>query len=299
MISTTVWKVVVERGSHWDMMRARRVRWSFVLRSRGWSLTFSDLTIFSMVSGLLQDGTRGKEQHWPVKICKVKRRGRSLLIHDDAIVHSPNVVQHELDKHRLQRPPRQLPMTDDPLRLRVEVEVAPKHLPQLALLDLELLGVELSELADPERPAVDCTRKDDVPPLWGKVDVLVVLLFKLMAVLAFLDATLARLDLACERFLPGCQSSLTSLSPTHVVLHSIRGVEASHDGVHTFDELGEVMIGFGGRELELRDESIELVDDEDRTKTVYPGLTKDSDGLLMVSVSGLVLERQAREEKLT
>jgi hypothetical protein len=59
------------------------------------------------------------------------------------------------------------------------------------------------------------------------------------------------------------------------------------------------MIGFGGRELELRDESIELVDDEDRTKTVYPGLTKDSDGLLMVSVSGLVLERQAREEKLT
>ena len=39
------------------------------------------------------------------------------------------------------------------------------------------------------------------------------------------------------------------------------------------------MVGFGRREFEFGDETIELVNDEDRTKFVEPGLTKDGNGL--------------------
>jgi len=39
------------------------------------------------------------------------------------------------------------------------------------------------------------------------------------------------------------------------------------------------MVGFGGGEFEFGDETVELVDNEDGTKFVEPGLTKDGDGL--------------------
>lgn len=47
------------------------------------------------------------------------------------------------------------------------------------------------------------------------------------------------------------------------------------------------MVGFGRGEFEFGDETIEFVDDENGSKLVEPGLTKDGDGL----------RRRGREEE--
>ena len=121
-------------------------------------------------------------------------------------------------------------MADHPLRLRVEVEVPPEHCAEVRLLDPELDGIQVRELANAEAPAVDCGREDDISALGREVDILV-LEFAVVLLVTFYS----RVCLPGERVLLLLQTPLALFVPPQVVFHPVGGEEGAHDGVHILD----------------------------------------------------------------
>lgn len=160
-------------------------------------------------------------------------------------------------------------MTDHPLRLRVEVKVAPERPLELRFLDPQLGREDLSEFGDAESPAPESAGENDVSLPRGKVDVLVVLLLKVTGRLVVVHE---RVRLLRDGVLPSREPTLALLAPTEVIVHALAGKETAHDRVRLLDELREVMIGLQRRLLELRHETVQLVDDENGTQAVGPRL---------------------------
>jgi len=166
-------------------------------------------------------------------------------------------------------------VADDPLRLRVEVKVAPERPLEVRFPDPQLVREDLSEFGDAESPAPESAREHDVSLPRGKVDVLVVLLLKAIRVgrlVVVVHAERVRVLLARE-------PALALLAPPEVVLHALAGKEAAHDRVRLLDELSEVMVRLERRLLEFRHETVQLVDDEDGTQAVDPRLAQDGNRL--------------------
>ena len=161
-------------------------------------------------------------------------------------------------------------MADDPLRLRVEVKVAPERALEVRFPDPQLVREDLSEFGDAESPAPESAREYDVSLPRGKVDVLVVLLLKAIRVgrlVVVVHAERVRVRVLLAR-----EPALALLAPPEVVLHALAGKEAAHDRVRLLDELSEVMVRLERRLLEFRHETVQLVDDEDGTQAVDPRL---------------------------
>ena len=159
-------------------------------------------------------------------------------------------------------------MTDHPLRLRVEVKVAPERPLEVRFPDPQLVREDLSEFGDAESPAPESAGEHDVSLPRGKVDVLVVLLMKVIGRLVVHE----RVRLLRDGVLLSREAALALLAPTEVILHALAGKETAHDRVRLLDELREVMVGLQRRLLELRHETIQLVDDENGAQAVDPRL---------------------------
>ena len=175
-------------------------------------------------------------------------------------------------------------MTDDPLRLRVEVKVAPERPLEVRLPDPQLDREDLREFGDAESPAAESTCEHDVPLPRGKVDVLVVFLLKVIGRLVIVHVHVhvhnhERVRLPRDGVLPAREPALALLAPTEVVLHALAGKEAAHDRVRLLDELREVVVRLQRRLLEFRHETVQLVDDEDGTQAVDPRLAQDGNRL--------------------
>jgi len=69
-------------------------------------------------------------------------------------------------------------VTDDPLRLRVEVKIAPERSLEVRFLDPQLDREYLREFGDAESPAAKRRGEHDVSLLRSKVDVFIVFLLK-------------------------------------------------------------------------------------------------------------------------
>ena len=169
-------------------------------------------------------------------------------------------------------------MTDDPLRLRVEVKVAPECPLEVRFPDPQLVREDLSEFGDAESPAPESAREHDVSLPRGKVDVLVVLLLKVIRV-GRLVVVVVHAERVRVRVLLAREPALALLAPPEVVLHALAGKEAAHDRVRLLDELSEVMVRLERRLLEFRHETVQLVDDEDGTQAVDPRLAQDGNRL--------------------
>ncbi len=161
-------------------------------------------------------------------------------------------------------------MTDNPLCLRVEVKVAPERSLEVSFPDPQLDGEDLSELGNAESPASESRGENNVSLPWGKVDVLVVFLLKVIARLVIHEH---RVRLLRGGLLPAREPAFALLAPTEVVLHALAGKETARDRVCLLDELREMMVRLDRRLLEFRHETVQLVDDEDGSQAVDPRLT--------------------------
>jgi hypothetical protein len=200
-----------------------------------------------------------------------QRKKKHPRVQQNGVVHRPDVFEHELYKQRLQRTTTEVLVTNDPLRLRVEVKVAPECPLEVGFPDPQLDREYLGEFGDAEAPAPESGRKHDVSPLRGKVDVLVVFLLKVVGRLVICEC----IRLLRRGILLPCKSALALLAPTEVVLHALSGKETAHDCVRLLDELRDVMMRLHRRLLEFRHEAIQLVDDEYGTQAIDPRLTQD------------------------
>ena len=166
-------------------------------------------------------------------------------------------------------------MTNDPLRLWVEVKVAPERSLEVSFTDPQFDPEYLGEFGDAESPVPESGGEHHVSLLWGKVDVFIVLLLKVVSRLVVRE----RVRLLCGGVLLACEPALALLAPTEVVLHALAGKETAHDRVCLLDELRELMIRLHRRLLEFRHEAVHLVDDENGTQAIDPRLTQDGDRL--------------------
>ncbi len=202
---------------------------------------------------------------------------------DDGVVDGPDVLEHKLDEHGLERAPLLLLLllAEHALGLGVKVEVAPQHLAQLVLLDAHLLGVEHGEALQTERPVVHGRGKDDVALGRVKVDVFVVPLLAVVVVVVVVGCIVAGGcgDQVVLGLLARGDALLALLVPALVVVHASRGEEGSDHGVDLLDDLDEMVVGFIRRELEFCDEAIHLVEHEDGLETVLPCLAQHGDCL--------------------
>jgi len=206
-----------------------------------------------------------------------KRKIKHPRIQQNGVVHCPDVLEHELNKQRLQRTATEVLVTDNPLRLRVEVKVAPERSLEVSFPDPQLDGEDLSELGNAESPASESRGEYNVSLPWGKVDVLVVFLLKVVARLVIIHER--RVRLLRSGLLPAREPAFALLAPTEVVLHALAGKETARDRVYLLDELREMMVRLDRRLLEFRHETVQLVDDEDGSQAVDPRLTQDGNRL--------------------
>lgn len=174
-------------------------------------------------------------------------------------------------------------MTDDPLRLRVEVKVSPERPLEVRFPDPQLVREDLSEFGDAESPAPESAGEHDVSLPRGKVDVLVVFLLKVIVGRLVVVHERVRVRLLRDGVLPAREPALALLAPTEVILHALAGKETAHDRVRLLDELREVMIRLQRRLLEFRHETVQLVDDENGTQAVDPRLAQDGNRLSVES----------------
>ena len=83
-----------------------------------------------------------------------------------------------LDEERLVLGCMRCPDAADVPGLGVDAEVAPQHAAKRSCLEAQLGGVQLSELACAERPAVVGTGKGHVALLWRQLELLILSVFQ-------------------------------------------------------------------------------------------------------------------------
>src|SRR6266702_512692 len=143
-------------------------------------------------------------------------------------------------------------VTNDFLRLRVQVKIPPQYSPEVGFFDSQFIREYLGEFSDAEPPATESRSEYDVSLLWGKVDILVVFLLEIVSCLVVHKCVC----LLRNGILLTCDPPLAFFTPSEIVLHTLASKEAAHDCICLLDELREMVIRLHGRLPEFRYETV-------------------------------------------
>ena len=152
----------------------------------------------------------------------------------------------------------------NPFGLGIQKEISPKKLCQCIPLDTQPLLKHAGKPLYRKRPPIRRGRKNHVPLLRCKIDILIFLLLKLLLFRRRRGAALSGLVFA----------GFAGFAPFEIVGHAVSRKKRAHDSIDLFEEFHEVCMRFQRGELEFGYETVHFIEDEERADLLQPGLSK-------------------------